>query len=66
MKKDKLFMIFMYIYLTILLFFSTNNYIINSASIIFLVINVIYLIINRVKIDKKDILFLLIPLSYLY
>ncbi len=65
MKKDKLFMIFMYIYLTILLFFSTNNYIINSASIIFLVINVIYLIINRVKMNKKDILFLLIPLSYL-
>lgn len=65
MKKDKLFMIFMYIYLTILLFFSTNSYIINSASIIFFVINVIYLIINRVKIDKKDILFLLIPLSYL-
>lgn len=65
MKKEKLFMIFMYIYLIILLFFPTIFKVINISSIIFLIINIIYLFINKVKLDKKDIVFLLIPLAYL-
>ena len=65
MKKDKLFMIFMYIYLIVLLFFSTSYNIINVISTIFLIINIIYLFKNKVKLDKKDILLLLLPLAYL-
>ena len=65
MKKDKLFMIFMCIYLIVLLFFSTSYNIINVISTIFLIINIIYLFKNKVKLDKKDILLLLLPFAYL-
>ena len=65
MKKDRLFMIFMYIYLIVLLFFSTSSNIINVLSTIFLIINIIYLFINKVKLDRKDVLLLLLPLAYL-
>ena len=65
MKKDRLFMIFMYIYLIVLLFFSTSFNIINVLSTIFLIINIIYLFINKVKLDRKDVLLLLLPLAYL-
>ena len=47
MKKDKLFMIFMYIYLIVLLFFSTSYNIINVISTIFLIINIIYCFSNN-------------------